>query len=113
MAQQVVQMPLESGGTISIEVADDSEAAIKPVGRVEEAAATTARTLREALAEIRSAADEVVTQLRTTASGPDKITVQFGIKITGETSAIIAKASAEANFTITAEWQNPRPNRID
>ena len=100
-------MPLESGGTVTIEVADDAEATIGPVGRVNEAAAATVRTLRGALAEISPAVDEVVTQFRTAASRPDKSAVQFGIKITGETSAIIAKASAEANFTITAEWQQP------
>jgi len=100
-------MPLESGGIVTIEVADDAEAAIGPVGRVNEAAAATVRTLRGALAEISPAVDEAVTQLRTAASRPDKITVQFGIKITGETNAIIAKASTEANFTITAEWQQP------
>lgn len=107
MTNQVVKMPLESGGTVAIEVNDDGEAAIMPVGRAGDAAAATVRTLREALTEITPAVDEVVTQFLTTASRPDKFTVQFGVKITGESSAIIAKAAAEANFTITAEWQRP------
>jgi phage-related protein len=104
---KIVTVPLERGGSVDIEISDNSEAFIEPVGRASDAAAATIRTLRQALSEITPAVEEVVEQLRDTASKPDRIAVQFGVKITGETTAILAKAAAEANFTITAEWQRP------
>jgi len=42
---------------------------------------------------------------------PDKISAEFGIKIGGEGGFFVAKASAEASLTISAEWslkQNER-----
>ncbi|MFG3342426.1 CU044_2847 family protein [Glycomyces sp. NPDC048151] len=105
MSTRIVTMPLESGGSVDIEITDNSEAFIEPVGRVADATATTVRTLRKAFSEITPAVEEVVEQLRGTPSKPDRIAIQFGVKITGETTAILAKAAAEANFTITAEWQ--------
>ena len=103
--QTVIRMPLEDGGSVSIELSDESEAVVEPVGRAGNVAAATVRTLRETLSDVSAAANEVVTQFRETAAQPDKVTVQFGVKLTGEATAVIAKAAAEANFTIIAEWQ--------
>jgi hypothetical protein len=102
---RIATVPLDRGGSVDIEITDNSEGAIEPVGRATDAAAATIRTLRQALSEITPAIEEVVEQLRDTASKPDRIAVQYGVKITGETTAILAKAAAEANFTITVEWQ--------
>lgn len=104
MTSQIVTVPLASGGTVNIEIADETAAVIEPVGRSADAAAATVRTLRQALAEVTPAVEEVVAGLRDTASRPERIAVQFGVKVTGETTAILAKAAAEANFTITVEW---------
>jgi hypothetical protein len=101
-------MPLESGGVVNVEVADDAPASIVPVGRGSDAAAAAVRTFRQALSEVMPAVEEVLDQMRTTASQPDRVAVQFGVKITGETTAILAKAAGEANFTITAEWGRPQ-----
>jgi hypothetical protein len=32
--------------------------------------------------------------------------VQFGLKVGGETGVIVAKGTAEANFTITLAWKH-------
>jgi len=36
---------------------------------------------------------------------PDKITAQFGLKVSGEGNVYVVKASSEASLTITAEWE--------
>lgn len=99
----IAQVPLDSGATVKIEIADDMDS-IEPVGRGGRTTATAARTLNNALEQVAPAIDAVVGTMRGRLSAPDKISVQFGVKLTAETSAVITKATAEANFTITVEW---------
>jgi hypothetical protein len=37
---------------------------------------------------------------------PDKVEFQFGIKMTGEAGALVAKAGAEAAITVTMTWEH-------
>jgi hypothetical protein len=39
-----------------------------------------------------------------TESAPDKITSEFGLKVSGEGNVYVVKASTEATLKITAEW---------
>lgn len=39
---------------------------------------------------------------------PDGIEVKFGVKVTGTTNWLVAKAATEGNFEITLSWQ-PKP----
>jgi hypothetical protein len=36
---------------------------------------------------------------------PDEVAVEFGVKMTVETGAVIAKASTDANFKINLTWK--------
>jgi hypothetical protein len=38
------------------------------------------------------------------ASTPEHFTVEFGVKLGGETGIILAKGTAEVNLTITMTW---------
>ncbi|MET8676756.1 CU044_2847 family protein [Streptomyces sp. NPDC004647] len=81
-------------------------------GRSGQAVQTASETLQTALVRMRPAIEAVVGQVRGLAAPPDRVSVQFGIKITAEAGAVIAKAATEANFTVSAEWardSTPRP----
>ena len=39
---------------------------------------------------------------------PARIELAFGIKITGEATAVVAKAGAEAQFHVTVVWERDR-----
>lgn len=41
-----------------------------------------------------------------TGLAPDELQVQFGIRLTGETDAVIAKSAAECNFQLTLTWKD-------
>ncbi|PDP89373.1 hypothetical protein CQJ94_01345 [Glycomyces fuscus] len=99
----IARVPLDSGATVEIEIADDADS-IEPVGRRGRTAVTAAQTLNGALEQVTPAIEAVVGTIRERLSAPDRISVQFGVKLTAETSAVITKAAAEANFTITVEW---------
>jgi hypothetical protein len=61
-------------------------------------------TLEEALAKVKPSWHEIVHLLRELA--PEQTEVEFGLKIGGETGVIVAKGTAEVNFTIRMSWKS-------
>jgi hypothetical protein len=59
-------------------------------------------TLEEALAKLKPSLGKVVHLLKDLS--PDETVVEFGLKIGGETGLIIAKGTAEVNFTVRMSW---------
>ncbi|HEV1993800.1 MAG TPA: CU044_2847 family protein [Candidatus Acidoferrum sp.] len=104
---QFAQFPLKDGGFLVVEVAG----AESPGSRVmrgsaaEDAIAKATDTFESALENVRSAAEGILHQLRSLAQPPDEVAVEFGVKMSAESGAIIAKASGEANFKINLTWK--------
>jgi hypothetical protein len=67
-----------------------------------QAAARAARSLSASLEQLepilRTVRDKLV------ASAPEHFTVEFGVKLGGETGMILAKGTAEVNLKITMTW---------
>jgi hypothetical protein len=82
------------------EVSDDLVLASPEPGKV---AARAQVTLEEALAKLKPSLQKVVHLLKEVS--PDETVVEFGLKIGGETGVIIAKGTAEVNFTIRMSWK--------
>jgi hypothetical protein len=82
------------------EVADDLVLASPQPGKV---AARAQVTLEEALAKLRPSLQKVVQLLKELS--PDETMVEFGLKMGGETGVIIAKGTAEVNFTVRMSWK--------
>ena len=99
----VVEMPLEDGSTILVEVSED-EQRLQRVGRAGTVVREATETLEEALRRVRPAVTAVLKQVRDLATPPDKVTVEFGVKLTAEAGVVIAKAASEANFKLSLEW---------
>jgi hypothetical protein len=66
------------------------------------AAATAAQSLSASLEHLKPVLHTVKEKL--TASVPDHFTVEFGVKLGGETGIILAKGTAEVNLKITMTW---------
>jgi Trypsin-co-occurring domain 1 len=81
------------------EVPDGLVLASPEPGRVADRAR---KTLEEALADVRPSLDKIVALLRQ--MSPNSTEVEFGLKIGGETGMIIAKGTAEVNFTVRMSW---------
>jgi hypothetical protein len=58
--------------------------------------------LTEALGSVRDAARESMKVLQTLS--PGRIELEFGVKLTGEAGALIAKTAAEGHFTVRLSW---------
>ena len=61
-------------------------------------------TLEESLGKLKPSLYKVVHMLRELS--PDSTEIEFGLKIGGETGVIIAKGTAEVNFTIRMSWKS-------
>lgn len=57
--------------------------------------ASIIRTMAERINDVRQAMP----------SGPDEITVQFGVKLDTEVGALIAKSGVEASINLTLVWK--------
>jgi hypothetical protein len=82
------------------EVAEDLVLASAEPGQV---VARAQVTLEQALAKLKPSLQKVMHVLNELS--PDETEVEFGLKIGGETGVIIAKGTAEVNFTIRMSWK--------
>jgi Trypsin-co-occurring domain 1 len=64
--------------------------------------------VRKAVEPAVAAAQAVLEQVK--ALSPDGVEVKFGVKVTGTTHWLVAKAATEGNFEVTLAWhpRNPR-----
>jgi hypothetical protein len=95
---QVVTYSVEGDETVAIEITPIE--GFVPVG-VETVAGHVRRAVEPAIA----AARVVLDQARVMA--PDTVQVKFGVKVTGTTNWLVAKAATEGNFEITLTWGQP------
>jgi hypothetical protein len=100
-------MAVGEKGTLVIEVddadiapaADDLGLASLPGGRI---TARAAVSLEEALDQLEPALHALSDRLRRAA--PDAVSIEFGLKLGGETGVILAKGTAEVNFKVSLSW---------
>jgi Trypsin-co-occurring domain 1 len=104
---RLVTFQLDAGGSFVAEVDDRIEAdkTMRGLRSPAELIQEPAKTFEAAIQHARRAAESLVDQFRSLSSKPDEVSVEFGVKLSSETGAIIAKASADANFSITLTWK--------
>jgi hypothetical protein len=87
------------------------EYGMQPVGRGAAAAGVerAGETFEQALAGVRAAAGSALAVFRDGTLQPDQVELEFGVKLTGEAGALIARTAAEAHFTVRLSWAPGRP----
>ena len=101
--KHLVEFPLEEGGSIVVEVDEpESEGTIRAARG--DTIVRAKETLEEALNNVLPVTKSLVEKLRSTGNKPDQIEVSFGVKLSTIAGAVIASASAEANFGVTVRW---------
>ena len=102
--KQLVEFQLDDNSTIVVEVDEpETEGAIRATGP-DEVVRKSLHSFDDAMDKIHAATENAITKLRNLSTGPDEITMEFGFNFSGEFGAIIAKASAEANYKVTLTW---------
>lgn len=96
---------LKNGGSILVETdVPQPEGGVMPAARADEIVAKANRNFEAALEKIKPAAEAIMNKLHDLSDSPDKIEVEFGVKLSADAGAIIASTGAEANFKVTLAW---------
>lgn len=111
--RKLVEFPLENGGSVYVEAESDSLGGEVTRGmRSSELAGEASQTLEAALSRVQPAAVAIVDRLRALADAPEEIGVEFGIQLSAEVGAFVAKASGDANFRVSLRWKRDRGTSV-
>ncbi|WP_330340303.1 CU044_2847 family protein [Streptomyces sp. NBC_00557] len=72
-------------------------------------AAQASHTFEGALDGVRSAAQSALRVFRDGSLRPDSVELEFGVKLTAEAGAVIAKGAAEGQLVVRLGWSAPHP----
>jgi hypothetical protein len=102
----LVQFDLDDAGHRSVMVlALDDEPGTQRAGRGLDAVRRASETLESALAHARDAADVALRQFQDLATRPDEVELEFGVILTAEAGAVLARSTAEAHLTVRLAWK--------
>jgi Trypsin-co-occurring domain 1 len=106
----LAEFPLEDGGSVFVEVAAVRWEGGATTRRIPEAGELTTRageTFQAALGRIQPAAAALIARLQDLADRPDEVELEFGIQLSAEFGAVVARGSGDANFKIRMHWTSP------
>jgi hypothetical protein len=99
----LVEFKTEDGALIVVEAADGDESGARLVSRGD-GPAQAARTFEGALGGVRAAAESALRVFRDGSLRPDAVELEFGVKLSAETGAVIAKGAAEGHLIVRLSW---------
>ncbi|MBE1491755.1 CU044_2847 family protein [Plantactinospora soyae] len=86
---------------------------ISPVSRTADVVEAATTSFGTALSHVRAAASVALTRFREMDTQPDEIQLEFGVKLTTEAGAVIAKTAAEGNLKVYLTWRRPGTEPAD
>ena len=109
--KRLIEFPLDDGsGVVYVEVDDSQTSGYDRVGAGEGAlGGRAAQSFQDALTPLRPAVAAVIEKFRGLATPPDKVELQFGIKLTGKAGAVFASAETEGQLQVTLTWSSTPP----
>jgi|SRR3954467_6259736 hypothetical protein len=100
MASPVVSYEVDKNTVVRFEIEPTDEwhdvSANHVLGQIKDAVAPAVEGAKAVLEKAREAT-------------PDEVVVKFGIKVSGTTTWLVAKAATEGNFEVTLTWK-PKPD---
>jgi hypothetical protein len=115
-------VPLDGGGYLSVRAIDEVPVAADPLGtgmvparrgsaELSERLTQAEQSLQCALEPLTQASKAILAQL--SAVRPHAIEVEFGVELTAEAGAVIAKAGGACHFTVKLAWQRPDAPEVE
>ncbi|MFJ1971118.1 CU044_2847 family protein [Streptomyces sp. NPDC087903] len=102
----LTQFKTEDGALVVVEGVDEEPGA-RMVSRGDAPLQAT-RTFEGALDGVRAAAESALRVFRDGALQPDSVELEFGVKLSAEAGAVIAKGSAEGHLVVKLSWSPGR-----
>ncbi|MET9440265.1 CU044_2847 family protein [Streptomyces sp. NPDC006610] len=104
----LVEFRTSDGTVVAVEAAEDRASGSRLVARGDGAVQAT-RTFENALDGVRAAAESALRVFRDGSLRPDGVEIEFGVKLSAETGAIIAKGAAEGHLVVRLTWSPGAP----
>jgi hypothetical protein len=106
----LMQVPLEGGGSIVVEVGEDLGGGPVRAG-AGDIVGQASQTLEAALDhQLKPVAEALIGRLRHLATVPNEATVELGLKLSMRAGMVIANTAGEASLKVTLKWTgDPRP----
>lgn len=105
----LVEFKTDDGALVVVEAADD-ESGSRLVAR-DDGAVQATRTFEGALEGVRAAAQSALRVFRDGSLRPDSVEIEFGVKLSAEAGALIAKSSVEGHLVVKLSWAPGEPER--
>ncbi|MFH8515425.1 CU044_2847 family protein [Streptomyces gelaticus] len=100
----LMEFTTDNGATVTVEVDRHTQGAQLVALGDDNTLARAGRTFDSALTGIRSAAESALAVFRDGALKPDGVELEFGVKITAEAGAVIAKSAVEGHMVVKLSW---------
>ncbi|MCI3269901.1 CU044_2847 family protein [Streptomyces cylindrosporus] len=102
MAEGLIEFRDQDGRVITVEAADDDSGS-RLVAR-DDGTAQATRTFEGALEGVRAAAESALRVFREGALRPDGVEIEFGVKLSAEAGALIAKSTVEGHLVVKLSY---------
>ncbi|GAB3059249.1 CU044_2847 family protein [Micromonospora schwarzwaldensis] len=94
---------LESGGSVVVEV--DGKPGMTPAANAGKVVREAGATFDRALSEVRDAASAALGQFQSMVHRPDEVEIVFGVQVTADAGAVIARTGVQGQLTVTLRWK--------
>ena len=108
---EFARFSLDDGGSVLVEVGDRD--GLAQAARVTDVVESVATSFGAALASVRDAAATALRQFRAMDARPDEIQVEFGVRLSAQAGAVIAKAGGDGHLKVKLTWQRSAPRQED
>ncbi|MGW0991958.1 CU044_2847 family protein [Streptomyces sp. NPDC002523] len=106
---KLMEFTTEDGAVVTVE-ATDATGGTRLVSNAQGGpAAQVARTFEATLDGVRAATLSALRVFRDGTLRPDSVELEFGVKLTAEAGAIIAKGAGEGQLVVRLAWTSQRP----
>lgn len=101
----LVEFKTEDGAVITVETSEDeSGSGSRLVARGDDGTVQATRTFENSLEGVRAAAASALRVFRDGSLRPDTVELEFGVKLTAEAGAVIAKSAVEGHLVVKLSW---------
>ncbi|MFE5046872.1 CU044_2847 family protein [Streptomyces sp. NPDC056637] len=100
----LVEYETEGGAPVAFEASDETGSGVRLVSRGGLPTAQAVGTFESALDGARAAAESALRVLREGPLKPDGVQIEFGVKMSAEAGAVIAKGTAEGHLVVKLSW---------
>ncbi|WP_405095676.1 CU044_2847 family protein [Micromonospora sp. NBC_01412] len=99
---EVVEFALDGGGIVLVAV--DDTPGITPASTAEDVLRRAGMSFNRAIGQARDAASAALTEFRSMADRPDEVEISFGVQLSAEAGALIARTGVQGQLQVTVRW---------